>query len=86
MELMRFSDIAAKEVINYDTGRCLGSFADSDLRIEPTTGKILEVILASRGGLANLIFSATPVQVIPWNSIIRIGIDTIIVSIGKETG
>ncbi len=86
MELMRFSDIAAKEVINYNTGRCLGSFADSDLRIDPTTGKILEVILASRGGLANLIFSSAPVQVIPWASIIRIGIDTIIVSIGTEKG
>lgn len=84
MEYMRFSDIASKELIDYNTGRCLGTFADCDLRIDPATGKILEVILAGRGGLVSLFFSATPVQVIPWSSIIRIGIDTIIV--GGEKG
>ncbi|MGI6364532.1 MAG: YlmC/YmxH family sporulation protein [Bacillota bacterium] len=84
MEYMRFSDIASKELIDYNTGRCLGAFADCDLRIDPATGKILEVILAGRGGLVSLFFSATPVQVIPWSSIIRIGIDTIIV--GGEKG
>ena len=39
---MRFSDIASKELIDYNTGRCLGAFADCDLRIDPATGKILE--------------------------------------------
>lgn len=86
MELMRFSDIASKELIDYNTGRCLGNFADCDLRIDSATGKILEVILAGRGGLVNMFFSAAPVQVIPWRSIIRIGVDAIIVSLGGEKG
>jgi len=79
MELVRFSDIASKEVINFQNGRCLGNFSDCDIRIDPKTGKILEVILAGRAGLMNLFFNSAPVQVIPWDSIIRIGDDTIIV-------
>lgn len=84
MELMRFSDIATKEVINYNSGRCLGNFANCDLEIDPKTGKILEVILAGRSGLANIFFNSAPVQVIPWIAIVRIGIDAIIISIDGE--
>lgn len=84
MELVRFSDIAAKEVINFGNGKCLGRFSDCDIRIDPATGKILEIILAGRSGALNLFFNAPPVHVIPWDAIVRIGVDTIIVSFNKE--
>ena len=74
MEVVRFSDLAAKEVINFGNGKCLGHFSGCDLRIDPDTGKIKEVILAGRSGFFSSFF-------IPWQAIIRVGIDTIIVSI-----
>jgi YlmC/YmxH family sporulation protein len=84
MELVRFTDIATKEVVNLTNGRCLGNFADCDIRIDPETGKILEIILGGRAGLSSLFFSPAPTHVIPWDSIVRIGVDTIIISIDGQ--
>ncbi|HOB34489.1 MAG: YlmC/YmxH family sporulation protein [Firmicutes bacterium] len=84
MQVVRFSDLAAKEVINFGTGRCLGTFADCDMRIDPDTGKILEVILAGRSGLLAMFFNQVPVHVIPWEAIMRIGLDAIIISLEGE--
>lgn len=85
MEVVRFSDLASKEVINFGDGKCLGHFSDCDLRIDPDTGKIKEVILAGRSGFLSSFFANSPIYVIPWQAIIRVGIDTIIVSIpGKN--
>jgi len=84
MELVRFSDIASKEVVNFGNGKCLGSFADCDIRINPATGQIIEVILASRPGLSSLFINSAPIHVIPWDAIVRIGIDTIIVCLDDE--
>lgn len=83
MELIRFSDIASKEVVNYGNGKCLGTFSDCDIRFDPHSGKILEVILAGRSKL-NIFFSSPPIYSIPWESIVRIGVDTIIVSLEGE--
>jgi YlmC/YmxH family sporulation protein len=84
MEVVRFSDLAAKEVINFGNGKCLGRFSDCDLRIDPATGKIEEVILAGRSGFFSSFFINAPIYVIPWQAIIRVGIDTIIVSIAGK--
>lgn len=84
MELVKFSELTNKEVINLDNGRCLGTFADCDLRIDPNSGKILEVILAGRSGLAALFFSSEPIHVVAWESIIRIGMDTIIIALEEN--
>ncbi|MTI94478.1 MAG: YlmC/YmxH family sporulation protein [Firmicutes bacterium] len=84
MELMRFSELANKEVINVDNGKCMGIFADCDIRIDPKTGKILEIILTGRSGWVSLFLSSGPAHVIPWESVIRIGVDTIIVTLGNS--
>jgi YlmC/YmxH family sporulation protein len=84
MELVRFSEIAAKEVINFGDGKCLGKFADCDLRIDPATGKILEVILAGRSGFFSQFFQTPATHVIPWESIVRIGVDTVIIAVEGE--
>lgn len=84
MQLVRFSDLAAKEVINFGNGRCLGAFANCDMRIDPDTGKIREIILAGRSGLFAIFFNQAPVHVIPWEAIMRIGLDAIIISLESE--
>lgn len=84
MEVVRFSDLASKEVINFGNGKCLGRFSDCDLSIDPATGKIEEVILAGRSGLLASFLANSPMYVIPWKAIIRVGVDTIIVSIPEK--
>lgn len=81
MEVARFSDLASKEVVNINNGRCLGNFADCDIRIDPENGKILEFILAGRSGFSSAFFGSGPTYVIPWDSVVKIGVDTIIVSL-----
>jgi YlmC/YmxH family sporulation protein len=84
MEIVRFSDLGAKEVINFGDGKCLGRFSDCDLEIDPDSGQIEAVVLAGRGGLFSSLFANSPSFVIPWQAIIRVGIDTIIVSIPQK--
>lgn len=81
MEVVRFSDLASKEVINYTDGKCLGSFSGCDLRIDPATGKIAEVILAGPQGFFSSFFTGASSYVIPWQAIMRVGVDTVIVEI-----
>lgn len=80
MEVVKFSDLATKEVINYCDGKCLGYFSDCDLKIDPNSGQIKEVILAGRSGIFRSMMTSQPLYSIPWQTIIRVGIDTIIVS------
>lgn len=85
MEVVRLSDLAAKEVINFGDGRCLGRFSDCDLKIDPDSGKINQVLLTGRSGFWGAFFTASPAYVIPWQAIMRVGVDTIIVQIpGKN--
>jgi len=84
MEVVRFSDLASKEIVDYGNGKCLGRFADCDIRVDPATGKIVELILSMRSGLATLFLDSTSLHVIPWQSIVKIGVDTIIVSLEKQ--
>jgi YlmC/YmxH family sporulation protein len=84
LEVVRFSDLASKEVINFGNGKCLGQFSDCDLCIDPATGKIKEVTLAGRSGFISSFFTNSPMYVIPWQAIIRVGVDTIIVSIPEK--
>ena len=83
--MVKFSDLANKEVIDFGNGKCLGLFSDCDLKIDPDTGKIEDVILAGSTGFFSSFFSSPPRYIIPWQAILRVGIDTIIISIpGKD--
>jgi YlmC/YmxH family sporulation protein len=83
MELVRFSDLSSKEIINLCDGKCLGVFADCDLRIDPDTGKVLELILTSGGGTF-FFWGNSQTYIIPWEAVARIGVDTIIVSFPED--
>lgn len=84
MELVRFSDLSTKEIINLSDGMCLGVFADCDLKIDPDTGKVLELILTSGGGAFSFFWGSSQTYIIPWEAVARIGVDTIIVSFPED--
>lgn len=79
---MRLSEFSGKEIIGLDNGERMGVIGDSDLEINATTGKITSIILSGSGffGLGK----RRDDVVIPWESIIKIGPDTVIVQFNQE--
>lgn len=80
---MKFSELAGKEIINTFDGSRLGLLGDSDLVINPRTGKILSLVIMKRG-LLGMFRSSTEVT-ISWQTVKKIGQDMIIIDVGKRS-
>ncbi|WNC12491.1 YlmC/YmxH family sporulation protein [Brevibacillus brevis] len=76
---MRLSDLGGKEIIGLDTGEKMGVISDSDLVINPDDGQIQSIILP--GGSFLGFGKKRDDIVIPWNSIVKIGPDMIIIQL-----
>ena len=75
--LVKTSDLCMLDVVNIADGRRLGSVYDLDIDVE--TGEILALILPGEGGFLG--FGRGPDVEIPWNRIVRIGVDVILVDL-----
>lgn len=73
---MRYSDLAGKEIIDIDQGIRLGVVNDTDLVIDAAAGKVVAIVIPSRGGF----WSRRELE-IPWHGIKKIGVDLIIVDL-----
>jgi YlmC/YmxH family sporulation protein len=74
--LTRTSELREREVVNVLDGRRLG--LASDLEIEADTGKIKAIVVPGPGKFLWL-FGKNDDFVIPWDKIIKIGVDVILV-------
>ena len=74
--MIRISQLREREVVNVNDGRRLGTIRDLELDLEKGTVKAIIVPAAGRiwGKL-----SRTQSHIIPWDKIVKIGIDTILV-------
>ncbi len=79
---MRLSELSGKEIIGLDNGERMGVVGDSDLEINPATGEILSIIMP--GGSLFGFGKRKEDIVIPWNSIVKIGPDMMIIQLNKE--
>ncbi|MBO2520534.1 MAG: YlmC/YmxH family sporulation protein [Firmicutes bacterium] len=75
--MVKTSDLRMLDVVNIGDGRRLGNVYDLDLDVE--TGEILAIILPGEGGFLGL--GRRPDIEIPWNRIVRIGVDVILVDL-----
>lgn len=73
---MKLSEISSKDVINDEDGVKLGKIVDAE--IDVATGKIVNVTIYPGFKFFNVFGSKDNVQ-IPWNKIIKIGNDVVIV-------
>lgn len=73
---MKLSDLSQKDVINDEDGTRLGKITDVD--IDVATGKILNVSIYRNFKFLSF-FTSKDIVLIPWNKIIKIGSDVIIV-------
>lgn len=79
---MRLSELGGKEIVCLDTGAKLGVISDSDLVINPDNGMIQSIILP--GGSFFGFGKKREDMVIPWNAIVKIGPDMIIIQQNKQ--
>ncbi len=75
-----FCELRSKAVINMNDGKNLGHIIDLSIN---GTGQVLGLILPNEKSLFKGVVNANSVFV-PWQSICRIGDDTILVNIGIE--
>lgn len=73
---MKLSEISSKDVIREEDGSKLGKV--QDITIDVATGKIISIHI-SNGFKFSGLFNSKDENLIPWNKIIKIGSDVIIV-------
>lgn len=76
--MIKISDLKARDVVNVLDGRKLGNIIDIDLDLE--NGRVTALILPGRSrGLG--IFGRREELVVPWEKIVRIGRDVVLVEV-----
>ena len=81
MKRERIVDLSYKEVIHLETGQRLGYVHDAE--IDPESGRVTALIIPGRLRWLGLL-GREPEQVIPWESIRRLGEDIIFVGSKKS--
>lgn len=76
--MVKVSDLRNRDVINIVDGKRLGTICDLDLDLE--NGRVTAIIVPGASRLFGL-FGGGRDYVIPWQSIVRIGVDTILVEL-----
>ena len=76
--MLKTSDLRSREVINIQDGRRLGLINDLDVDLEK--GRIRALIVPGSGKLFG-VFGGERDYIIPWENIVKIGIDTILVEL-----
>jgi len=77
--LVKISDLRMREVINVVDGRRLGPIKDIDINVDE--GKILAVLLPGHQQRFMGFFGREEEIVVPWEKIVKIGIDVILVNL-----
>ncbi|WP_096435492.1 YlmC/YmxH family sporulation protein [Alteribacter populi] len=73
--MLKISDIQAKDIVNLADGRLLGHISDLDINLE--TGRVEAFIIG--GGKVMNFFGKEQEVVVPWNNVVKIGSDVILV-------
>lgn len=77
--MVKISELRMREVVNITDGKRLGPIKDIDVDLEE--GRITAVILPAYGARLMGFFSRESEIVIPWDKIVRIGVDVILVEL-----
>lgn len=76
--LIKISDLRDREIINVLDGSRLGPIKDIELDLDK--GRILALVLPGfAGGRILNLFGRSDDMVIPWEKIVRIGVDVVLV-------
>ncbi|CCQ92910.1 Sporulation protein, YlmC/YmxH family [[Clostridium] ultunense Esp] len=79
--MIKISDFQSKDVINITNGKRLGRI--SDLELDLTQGRVKALVIPGSGRLLGFLSSGSDI-VIPWNQIVKIGVDVILVRVEEK--
>ncbi|MHB8156900.1 MAG: YlmC/YmxH family sporulation protein [Desulfocucumaceae bacterium] len=77
--MVKISELRMREVVNITDGRRLGPIKDIDIDLDE--GRITAIVLPFPGARFIGLFNRENEIVIPWDKIIRIGVDVILVEL-----
>ena len=80
--IMTLSDIEEKDVINVVTGERIGFV--SSLRIDTNSGQIIAITVQPSMKFVSFFSKDEAPVVVPWNQILKIGEDVIIVNVAQQ--
>ncbi len=78
MNMVKISELRTREIVNVADGRRLGIIKDIDIDLE--NGRINALILPGTGRILGL-WGKEDDFVVPWDKIVKIGMDVILVEI-----
>lgn len=83
--MTRISELQSKDVVNIGDGKRLGAIGDLDVDIE--TGVVKSIVIPGESRFFGMVGGGQE-YVIPWNQIVRIGSDVILVDMrqSRNTG
>lgn len=79
--MIKISDLRVREVINIVDGRRLGPVKDIDLDL--TKGYLSALVLPGQNHFFRGFFGREEEIIVPWEKIIKIGVDVILVELGN---
>lgn len=79
--MARMGELRDRDVVNVNDGRRIGVIHDIDINVEK--GTIKAVIIPGSGGIMGVIGKKAD-MVIPWEKVVKVGIDTILVDYPVE--
>lgn len=74
--MVTISELQVKEIISVENGEKLGYM--TDLEIDVDRGRLLSIVIGGKGKMMGILGKDEEI-VIPWNSILKIGADVILV-------
>lgn len=80
---MRASELRALDIINITDGRRLGNVFDLDLDVD--SGEIKALVVPSGRWLFPFLRGGPDLE-IPWERIVKVGVDVILVELPEEAG
>jgi YlmC/YmxH family sporulation protein len=80
--VVRTSELRARELVNVDDGRRLGTI--SDLDIDVANGRVTALVVPAGGGRLFGLFGREEETVVAWERIVRVGVDVILVSLAGD--
>jgi len=78
--LVKTSELRLLDVVNIGDGRRLGHVYDIDVDVK--SGEILALVLPGEGGFFG--FGRRPDILIPWDRVVRVGVDVILVDLPAQ--
>lgn len=75
--MLKISEIQAKDIVNISNGKVLGHIGDLDINLE--TGTVESIIIGSTGRMLTFLGGKETEIIIPWQNIVKIGSDVILV-------